>query len=154
MIGAVGMSNPYMRSITKLNYTNPVNMRNVTEDAEKVQSGECQTCKNRKYKDGSDEMVSFKTPGHISPEESFSKVMGHEKEHVSNAVAEGRKENKELVSVSVSLQTAVCPECGESYVSGGTTNTVMKTYKDDPYSQNRKSYEQEALKGKHIDYVA
>ena len=56
--------------------------------------------------------------------------------------------------VSVSLQTAVCPECGDSYVSGGTTTSTMKTYKDDPYSQNRKSFEQEMTKGKHIDYVA
>ena len=30
-------------------------------------SEECQTCKNRKYKDGSDEMVSFKSPQHVSP---------------------------------------------------------------------------------------
>ena len=28
---------------------------------------ECQTCKNRKYKDGSDEMVSFKTPSIFHP---------------------------------------------------------------------------------------
>lgn len=155
MIGAVGMSNPYYTgSITNTNYQSQVTGKTATEDASKVQPEECQTCKNRKYKDGSDEMVSFKSPGHISPEESYSKVMGHEQEHVSNAVAEGRKENKELVSVSVSLQTAICPECGDSYVSGGTTSTVMKTYKDDPYSQNRKSYEQEAMKGNHIDYVA
>ena len=153
MIGAVGMSSPYMNSVPYTNNRTQMNV-NATEDAGKVQSDECQTCKNRKYKDGSDEMVSFKTPGHISPGESYSKVMAHEKEHVANAVSEGRKENKELVSVSVSLQTAVCPECGDSYVSGGTTTSTMKTYKDDPYSQNRKSFEQEMTKGKHIDYVA
>ena len=41
---------------------------NATEEAqgigkvgeEKANGGECQTCKNRKYQDGSDEMVSFK----------------------------------------------------------------------------------------------
>ena len=26
---------------------------------------ECETCKNRKYQDGSDEMVSFKSAAHI-----------------------------------------------------------------------------------------
>ena len=31
---------------------------------------ECQTCKNRKYVDGSDEMVSVKTPSKISPGEA------------------------------------------------------------------------------------
>ena len=29
----------------------------------------CQTCKNRKYQDGSDENVSFKAAAHISPED-------------------------------------------------------------------------------------
>lgn len=29
---------------------------------------ECETCASRKYQDGSDEMVSFKSPSHISPE--------------------------------------------------------------------------------------
>lgn len=154
MIGAVSINQPYTSYVTNKNHINPGNVKNATADTNKVQPEECQTCKNRKYKDGSDEMVSFKTPANISPEQSFSRVMGHEQEHVANARAEGQKENKELVSVSVSLKTAVCPECGESYVAGGTTTTVMKTYKNDPYSQNRKSYEQEASKGNNIDYVA
>ena len=46
---------------------------------------ECQTCKRRKYQDGSDEMVSFKTAQHISPESAASAVRAHEQEHVSNA---------------------------------------------------------------------
>ena len=97
-------------------------------------------------------MVSFKTPGHISPEESYAKVMGHEQEHVSNAVAEGRKENKELVSVSVSLQTAVCPECGESYVSGGTTATQIKYYNEEnPYQKLLKQTDAAKYKGRMVD---
>lgn len=39
---------------------------------------ECDECKNRKYQDGSDEMVSFKSPGHISPSASGSTVRAHE----------------------------------------------------------------------------
>jgi deoxycytidylate deaminase len=80
--------------------------------------------------------------------------MAHEQEHVTNAIAEGSQDNKELVSATVSLKTAVCPECGRTYIAGGTTRTVMRTYNDDPYSQNQKAYEAEATRGNNIDYVA
>ena len=116
-----------------------------------IDSGKCETCENRRYQDVSNEQVSFKTPGKIRPQEAYSKVMGHEKEHVANAVAESSKPSKELVSASVSLKTDICPECGKSYISGGTTTTIMKTYKGDAYSQNRKSYEAESLKGNNVD---
>ena len=70
-----------------------------TESGKKVEKTECQTCKNRKYVDGSNEgNVSFKTPGHISPESSGAKVMAHEKEHVANAVAKGNQADNKLVS--------------------------------------------------------
>lgn len=129
--------------------------RNIEEEAPgKKNPAECQTCKNRKYKDGSDEMVSFKTPGRISAEESYSKVMAHEQEHVSNAIAEGSKPGKQLLSAAVTLRMAVCPECGRSYVSGGTTNTVMRTYNEDPYGQNFKSMEKEAFSGNFVDMSA
>ena len=51
----------------------------------KSSPAECETCSNRKYQDGSDEMVSFKSAAHISPEASATKVRAHEQEHVSNA---------------------------------------------------------------------
>ncbi len=51
----------------------------------KSSPAECETCKNRKYQDGSDEMVSFKAAGHIDPSNAAMVVMGHEQEHVSNA---------------------------------------------------------------------
>ena len=132
------------------NMTDILGSKSMT-DTGKVSSSECQTCANRKYQDGSDEMVSFKAPGKISPEASYGKVMGHEKEHVANAIAEGSKENKELVSATVSLRTSICPECGRSYVSGGTTTTIMKTYKDDAFSQNKKSFERGILSGNNFD---
>ena len=31
-----------------------------------------------------------------------------------------------MLSVSVRLETAVCPECGKNYVSGGTTSTKIR----------------------------
>ena len=72
---------------------------------------ECETCKNRKYKDGSDEMVSFKTAQHISPQSAAARVRGHEAEHVSNAYKDAAMNNGKVLQASVSSKTAVCPEC-------------------------------------------
>ena len=103
---------------------------------------ECETCENRTYVDGSDENdVSFQTPGHIAPEAAASKVMAHEYEHVRNAYQEDKKENKELVSASVSLKTAICPECGKTYVAGGETRTIMRSGPEtNPYEKQMEAY--------------
>lgn len=116
---------------------------------------ECKTCKERKYIDDSDENVSFKTPGHISPEASGIVVSAHESEHVNNARSESTKPGAELVSASVTLKTAICPECGKTYVSGGTTKTQIK-YSDEqnPYQKMRKKTDELLLKGINIDYAA
>ncbi len=115
---------------------------------------ECRTCKNRKYKDGSDEMVSFKTPQHVSPESAASAVRAHEQEHVSNAYKEAATENGKVVSASVSIHTAVCPECGRTYVSGGTTHTQIKYYNEDnPYQQDLKSADRAKYAGMNLDYA-
>lgn len=119
---------------------------------EKTSKGECQTCKERKYMDQSNEgNVSFQTPTHISPGQAAVRVLSHEREHVRNAVAEGQQRNKKLVSVSVSLKTAVCPECGRSYIAGGTTRTKMLTYRPNPYDQGRKNVEGTYLRGMNMD---
>ena len=113
-------------------------------DGEKADgTEECETCENRTYVDGSNESdVSFKTPGHISPEASAAKVSAHEYEHVRNAYQEDKEEGKELVSVSVSLKTAVCPECGKTYVAGGETRTLMRNgAEENPYEKQQKAYE-------------
>ncbi len=154
MLSPIGMSNRYIIPIANVSQVTPVNADNTVASSGKVNPIECETCKNRRYQDGSDEMVSFKTPGKISPEESFAKVSAHEQEHVTNAVAEGSKPGKELISANVSLKTAMCPECGKAYVAGGTTRTMMKTYGKDPFSQNQKAFEAEATKGNNVDYVA
>jgi hypothetical protein len=102
---------------------------------------ECTACASRRYVDGSnDPSVSFKTPQNISPEASFSEVSAHEQEHVSNERANAHKEGKEIVSQSVVLRTSICPECGRSYISGGTTTTVTKgsNEKDDFISKYNK----------------
>lgn len=116
---------------------------------------ECQTCKERKYQDGSDENVSFKSASHISPESAGARVRAHEQEHVSNAYSKAAQKNGKVVSASVSIHTAVCPECGRTYVSGGTTNTMIKySNEDNPYQKNRKLQDSLALRGRNIDYVA
>jgi ribosomal protein L32 len=93
--------------------------------SEAMEVKECQTCKNRKYVDeSSDPSVSYQSPAHISPEQSASKVMAHEREHVTNEQSKAREEDRRIVSQTVSLSTAICPECGKVYVSGGVTRTV------------------------------
>lgn len=105
--------------------------REVMEDAE------CETCKERKYQDGSDDPgVSFKTAAHIAPEQAAAKVRGHEMEHVTREQAKAAREGREVVSQSVSYKTAICPECGRVYVAGGTTRTTTLA-KSEPFAVGR-----------------
>lgn len=91
-------------------------------------TSECQTCKNRKYQDGSnDPGVSFKAAAHIDPESSASVVIGHEMEHVSHEQAKAEQNGAKVVQQYVILHNSVCPECGRPYVAGGETTTVTST---------------------------
>lgn len=113
---------------------------------------ECETCDNRKYQDGSDEMVSFKSAAHISPEASGARVRAHEQEHVANAYKKAAQNNGKVVQASVSLKTAVCPECGRTYVSGGETATQIKYYNEEnPYQKDKKSADSLKYTGMNID---
>lgn len=96
------------------------------EGAQKaLEEGKCETCEKRKYQDGSDDMgVSFQTPTRIAPEQVASAVRGHEMEHVVREQAKARREDRRVVSQSVTIHTDICPECGKTFVSGGTTRTV------------------------------
>lgn len=88
---------------------------------------ECETCKHRKYQDGSnDPGVSMKAPTVVTPEKAASAVIAHEFEHVFREQDAARREGREIVSQSVQIHTAVCPECGRVYVSGGKTATVSR----------------------------
>lgn len=116
-------------------------------DGRNTPDGECETCKNRKYQDGSDEMVSFKTAQHISPESAAARVRAHEQEHVSNAYTDAAQNNGKVLRASVAIHTAICPECGRSYVAGGTTSTQIKYYNEEnPYQQDLKATD-------HIKYA-
>ena len=118
----------------------------------KVSPAQCETCKERKYQDGSDEMVSFKSAAHISPEASASRVMAHEMEHVANAYEKAAEKGGQVMSCGVSLHTAICPECGRSYVAGGETRTSIKyPNENNPYMKGLKSMHSMALKGANLD---
>jgi hypothetical protein len=112
---------------------------------------ECETCSNRRYQDGSDEMVSFKAPGHISPESSAAVVRAHEQEHVANAYSKAANKDGKVLQASVALKTATCPECGRSYVAGGTTTTQIKYNEENPYGKNQKVADQAYLVGMNFD---
>lgn len=102
----------------------------ISEEADRKRrfdSFECQTCKNRKYQDGSDDSgVSFQTPTRVDPKVAGAAVRGHEQEHVSRNRSKAEREGREIVSQSVTIHTNICPECGRVYVSGGTTKTTTK----------------------------
>ena len=113
---------------------------------------ECETCSNRKYQDGSDEMVSFKTAQHISPEAAASKVRAHEQEHVNKAYSKAATNNGKVIAANVAIHTSICPECGRSYVSGGTTTTQIKYYNEEnPYQKNLKATDEAKYKGRMVD---
>ena len=122
------------------------------QPGKKSSPAECQTCKERKYQDGSDEMVSFKSAAHVSPNAAASAVRSHEQEHVSNAYKKAAQGDGKVLQASVAIHTAICPECGRSYVSGGTTTTQIKYGNEsNPYQQARKSQDASVLVGAGID---
>lgn len=91
-------------------------------------SAVCQTCSERKYQDGSDDPgVSFKTPAHIAPGNSAAAVSAHEQEHVGHEQAKAQQEDRKIIAQSVQLYTAICPECGRTYVAGGKTTTTSRS---------------------------
>ncbi len=132
----------------RIQYVNPDEL---TAQAQKgasaqevMEEGECQTCKERKYQDGSDDPgVSFKTPTNLTPEQAASAVRGHEMEHVVREQAKAQREDREVVSQSVTYHNAICPECGKVYVSGGTTRTSTRAAEEpvaaDPTNQGRQT---------------
>lgn len=121
----------------------------------KSSPSECQTCKERKYQDGSNESdVSFKAPGHISPQASAGTVRAHEQQHVSNAYQKAAQGNGKVISATVSVHTAICPECGTAYVAGGETRTSIAYSKENPYQKNQKAIVAANLIGSNVDYVA
>lgn len=117
----------------------------------------CVTCESRVYQDQSDDPgVSFKTPTKVSPEASYAAVLSHELEHVSREQSKAEVSDREVISQSVTLHRAMCPECGKSYVAGGVTKTTTAGVekadaslvdKENPYDEKIKG----SLVGAHLD---
>lgn len=125
------------------------------EKAGKINGNEkCETCENRKYQDGSDEMVSYKGATHISPESATSAVRAHEQEHVANAYQKAATKDGKVIKAAVTIHTSICPECGRSYVSGGTTSTQIKySNEENPYQKELKAADKAKYTGMHADYA-
>ncbi len=167
-IGGIG-TNPFATLYTNRTqnpYQNPAGMSVPGQKPEEQQgiqpfgsekkdpNEKCETCENRKYQDGSDEMVSFKSPTRIAPESAASAVRAHEQEHVSNAYQKAATKGGEVVRASVTIHTAVCPECGRSYVSGGTTSTQIKyPNEQQPYQKELRSADRAKYLGMNADYA-
>ena len=66
----------------------------------------------------------MKTPTHLAPQAAAAAVAAHESEHVNREQGKTQRTGRKVVQQTVSYQTAICPECGRIYVSGGTTRTV------------------------------
>ncbi len=153
-VGAVGVQAAGAAEDTKP-VVNPGESQQV-KPGKRVSPAECQTCKERKYQDGSDEMVSFKTAQHISPTEAGTKGRAHEQEHVANAYEKAAKDGGKVLQASVSIHTAICPECGRTYISGGETNTKIEYSHEEesPYMKARKKMDAQLLAGVNLDMSA
>ncbi len=125
----------------------------VVKAGRKSSPADCKTCRERKYQDGSNEMVSFKAASHLSPTQAPAAVRAHEGEHVSNAYKKAAEKGGKVIRASVTLHTAICPECGRTYVSGGETNTQIRypNEKKNPYEKERKALHADALRGANMD---
>ena len=125
------------------NRANPAGTAGKTDNgsspAEALKAHECQTCKNRKYQDDSnDSSVSFQAPTHLSPGQAATAVAAHEGEHVAHEQARAEREDRQVVSQTVTLHTSICPECGRIYISGGVTRTVTADKPDNsPETQGK-----------------
>jgi hypothetical protein len=142
-------------SETQVTHANKIDKQNTNKKVDKTDPNyECKTCENRKYQDGSNEQdVSFKSATKVSPEAAASAVRSHEQMHVKNAYQKAEKaENAKVVSANVSIHTSICPECGDTYVSGGTTRTQIKySNEDNPYQKNLKDIQGSFLRGMNLD---
>lgn len=98
-------------------------------------SFECQTCKNRRYQDDSDDSgVSFQSATRVASSAADMAVRSHENEHVVRNRNKAEQNGMKIVSQSVTIQRAICPECGRVYTAGGVTRTKMVTDTSDRYS--------------------
>ena len=130
----------------------PVDKDSIKKPGRTSSPKECKTCKERKYQDGSNENVSFKSAQHISPNSAGARVRAHEGEHVANAYNKAREGGGKVIQASVSIRMGICPECGKTYVAGGTTRTkISYPNENNPYQKERKALQGMGFRGDNID---
>ena len=155
-VGAISGYSPFSYYIPAAKPVNGVE-KSQAVDGKKVDKTDpnyqCQTCQNRKYQDGSNEGdVSFKNATKVAPEAAASAVRSHEQQHVSNAYEKASTGNGKVISATVQIHTSCCPECGKTYVSGGTTRTQIKySNEENPYQKNLKDLQGGFLRGINLD---
>jgi hypothetical protein len=102
-------------------------------------NAECSTCDSRTYQDVSnDGGVSFQSPTHISPGQSFSAVMSHEREHQSRESMKAQNNGSDVIMNIVRVFMGTCEECGTVYTAGGETKTVTASRSDSEHNQSEK----------------
>lgn len=133
--------------------THPVDPDEEKKPGRRSSPAECETCKKRKYQDGSDEEnVSFKSAAHVSPNAAGAAVRAHENMHVRNAYKKAAEKNGKVLSATVAIHTAVCPECGRTYVSGGVTHTAIRYGdKSNPYQKDQMSQDHDRMAGANFE---
>ncbi|MCL1828441.1 MAG: hypothetical protein FWG32_02980 [Oscillospiraceae bacterium] len=106
----------------------------------------CSACESRKYADRSgDGSVSYQAPTHIGRNAAAAAVAAHEGEHVNHERAKAEKDGRRIVSQSVSIHTAICPECGRTYISGGETKTVTASGKGSDKQENIENPQEQSI---------
>jgi hypothetical protein len=69
-------------------------------------------------------------------------------------IEKAKEAGGKVLNASVAIHTAICPECGRTYVSGGTTTTQIKyPNENNPYQRNRKNADGTMLAGMNFDAV-
>lgn len=151
-----GLYNPSTNGQYDMYKIKPDDSEKTSRNTQKNPGEECETCKKRKYQDVSNEAnVSFQTAAHVSPAAAGSAVRAHESQHVSNAYKKAETDNGKVLRASVSIHTSICPECGRSYVSGGTTQTQIKYYNEEnPYQKDLKASDGMKYKGMNVNLTA
>ncbi len=129
------------------------NEKNEAERKRRFDSFECETCRNRRYQDVSDDPgVSFQSAAKINPAAAYSAVKAHENQHVARNKNEAERKGAKISYQTVTIHRNICPECGKSYVSGGVTKTVTKADMSDKYTVGM--FDSEKAKGSALNNVA
>jgi hypothetical protein len=78
----------------------------------------CPLCR-RRYYICSDGATSDGLLFHAEPDEAYSRIIKHEREHIRIAREQARREGKEVVDSKIKVEFGRCRACGRLYPAGG-----------------------------------